>query len=229
MRGPSTHRSAVRRSRRRERRCNAGHDRATIVSGERGFARGRHALTAARDSCTECPQRSERHAHEPRLRPSSALGLRRSHRHTAGRRAVGRAGRSTADWSALESIDTIQVEFRPSDPYSHNIWAVGLGADLYIATSADGTRWTPFIEQDPGVRARVGRSLYDLKAVKLTDAEERAEVAAAYQKKYEIDADDNWVEGRAHLPSRPALTSRSVSTSGAGVYYNARYAKRDAT
>jgi len=106
----------------------------------------------------------------------------------------GEPAAAPADWSALESIDTIQVEFRPSDPYSHNIWAVGLGADLYIATSADGTRWTPFIEQDPGVRARVGRSLYDLKAVKLTDAEERAEVAAAYQKKYEIDADDNWVE-----------------------------------
>jgi len=98
------------------------------------------------------------------------------------------------DWSALESIETIQVEFRPDDPYSHNIWGVGIGPDLYIATSADGTRWTPMVDADPRVRARVGTSLYDLRATKVTDADERARVAATYQKKYEIDPNDNWVE-----------------------------------
>jgi hypothetical protein len=99
-----------------------------------------------------------------------------------------------ADWSALESIETIQVEFRPDDPYSHNIWGVGIGADLYIATSADGTRWTPMVAADPRVRARVGTSLYDLNAMPVTDADERARVAAAYQKKYDIDPSDNWVD-----------------------------------
>jgi hypothetical protein len=100
-----------------------------------------------------------------------------------------------SDWSALADVDTIQVEFRPSEPYSHNIWAVGIGADLYIATSADGTRWTPFLEADPRVRARHGTALYDLVVAKVDDAAERARVAAAYQTKYELDADDNWVEG----------------------------------
>jgi hypothetical protein len=98
-----------------------------------------------------------------------------------------------ADWSALADIDTIQVEFRPDDPYSHNIWAVGIGPDLYIATSADGTRWTPFVAADPRVKARVGTALYDLTAKPVTDSAERTRVGDTYQSKYDIDADDNWV------------------------------------
>jgi len=100
-----------------------------------------------------------------------------------------------ADWSSVADVKTIQVEFRPSDPYSHNIWGVGLGTDLYIATSAKGTRWTPFVAQDPHVRVRIGDSLYDLTAVPVTDAAERTRVADAYSLKYNIKADDNWVTG----------------------------------
>lgn len=98
-----------------------------------------------------------------------------------------------ADWSSVAGVKTIQVEFRPKDPYSHNIWAVGIGPDLYIATGAKGTRWTPFIAEDPNVRARVGTELFDLVAVPVTDEAERARVAAAYTKKYDVKADDNWV------------------------------------
>ena len=101
-----------------------------------------------------------------------------------------------ADWSSAADVKTIQVEFRPADPYSHNIWGVGLGPDLYIATSAKGTRWTPFVAEDPNVRVRVvGDALYELKAVPVSDAAERARVADAYSLKYDIKADDNWVTG----------------------------------
>jgi hypothetical protein len=95
-----------------------------------------------------------------------------------------------ADWSALANIKTIQVEFRPDDPYSHNIWGVGIGSDLYIATGADGTRWTPFVATDPRVKVRVGTALYDLIAVPVTDAAERARVSQAYVQKYELKPED---------------------------------------
>jgi hypothetical protein len=98
-----------------------------------------------------------------------------------------------ADWSSVAGVKTIQVDFRPKDPYSHNIWGVGIGPDLYIATGAKGTRWTPFIAEDPNVRVRVGTDLFDLKAVPVTDEAERARVAEAYIKKYDVKADDNWV------------------------------------
>ncbi len=105
----------------------------------------------------------------------------------------GTPAATPADWSSVADVKTIQVEFRPADPYSHNIWGVGLGPDLYIATSAKGTRWTPFIAEDPNVRVRVGDELFDLMAVPVTDDAERTRVAEAYSLKYDIKADDNWV------------------------------------
>jgi len=53
----------------------------------------------------------------------------------------GTTATAPADWSSVAGVKTIQVEFRPKDPYSHNIWGVGIGKDLYIATGAKGTRW----------------------------------------------------------------------------------------
>jgi hypothetical protein len=41
---------------------------------------------------------------------------------------------------------------------------------------------------------RVGKALYALHAVSVTDESERAAVAAAYASKYELDANDNWVD-----------------------------------
>jgi hypothetical protein len=90
--------------------------------------------------------------------------------------------------------ETIQVETRPSDPYSINIWGVGIGQHLYIATSDSGTTWSDFINADSDIRARVGSSLYELSATSITDPAERNSVAAAYVSKYELDKDDNWVD-----------------------------------
>lgn len=111
-----------------------------------------------------------------------------------GGKLDGTVAPAPEDWTTLAAADTIQVEFRPSDPYSHNIWGVGLGHDLYIATGADGTRWTPFIAEDPRVRARLGGTVYELQAVAVTDVAERGRVAAAYERKYEVDPADNWVK-----------------------------------
>ncbi len=105
----------------------------------------------------------------------------------------GTTAATPADWSSVADVKTIQVEFRLKDPYSHNIWGVGIGPDLYIATGAKGTRWTPFIAEDPNVRVRVGTELFDLVAVPVTDEAERARVAEAYTKKYDVKADDSWV------------------------------------
>jgi hypothetical protein len=90
--------------------------------------------------------------------------------------------------------ETIQVETRPSDPYSINIWSVGIGQHLYIATSDSGTTWSDFIDADSNIRARVGSSLHELNATSITDSAERSSVAAVYASKYELDKGDNWVE-----------------------------------
>ena len=67
------------------------------------------------------------------------------------------------DWTDVPRI--IQVETRPADPHSINIWSVGIGRDLYIATGTDGTTWSEFIDTNSKVRARIGSSLYELNAL----------------------------------------------------------------
>ncbi len=106
-------------------------------------------------------------------------------------------------WQAVP--DTIQVEFRPSrDPYSINIWGVGLGSDLYIATSADGTRWSVFLASDKDVRVRIDETLYALRAAPVSDTDERTRVLARYIEKYDLEIEDSWVEtGLIYRLDRP--------------------------
>ena len=96
-----------------------------------------------------------------------------------------------AQWSGVP--DTIQLETRPSDPYSINIWGVGIDEHLYVATGTDGANWTPFIASDPRVRVRVEEDLYRLRANLVDDPDERARVAAAFEAKYDLDPNDGWV------------------------------------
>ena len=107
----------------------------------------------------------------------------------------GRVAEPPAEWSEVPY--TIQLETRPSQPYSINIWSVGIGPDLYVATGADGTTWSGFIAQDDAVRARFEEHLYPLRAVLVTDAAERLRVAEAYAAKYQVDAEQGWVAGGA--------------------------------
>ena len=92
-----------------------------------------------------------------------------------------------SDWSNTADVGTVQLETRPGDPYSINIWGVGIGPDFYVATSPEGTAWSREIEADPDVRLRVGDGLYALKAVEIRDEAERKRVFGAYLEKYDYD------------------------------------------
>lgn len=97
------------------------------------------------------------------------------------------------DWSELNQVDVVQLETQPADPYSVNIWAAGIGPNIYVATSEDGTNWTEHIALSRDVRLRIAGAVYELEAHPVTDPEERAIVAAEYVRKYDVDEDDNWV------------------------------------
>ena len=98
------------------------------------------------------------------------------------------------DWSELRDEETFQLETRPNDPYSVNIWAVGIGRDAYIGTGPEGTHWSEYIAEDPRVRLRVGNTLYPLLARPVTDKDERRAVARRYAEKYGMDQDQNWLD-----------------------------------
>jgi hypothetical protein len=111
----------------------------------------------------------------------------------AGGELTGEVVPAPEDWSSIEQIDTVQLETQPDDPYSVNIWVAAVGADLYVATGADGTSWSEHIAEGNAVRVRAETEIFELEAYQVFDASERARVAKAYVDKYDLDETDNWV------------------------------------
>ncbi len=88
--------------------------------------------------------------------------------------------------------ETIQLETRPTDPYSVNIWGVGIGANLYVATR--DASWVPFISEDPQVRARLDGKIYELTATQVTAKAEIKQVLEAYIVKYDVEESESFIE-----------------------------------
>lgn len=99
----------------------------------------------------------------------------------------GLKGTATAvpsDWAEVEVPDVVQFETKPADPYSVKIWAVPLGPNIYIHGGDNRARWVDHIEADPSVRLLVSDRLYDMTAVRVTDAVEFAAFSVAYATRY---------------------------------------------
>ena len=106
----------------------------------------------------------------------------------AGGALSGPSATAPAAWDAVP--DTVQLEVRPTDPYSVNVWAVGIGPLLYVAGDPQGKNWIEYIRADGNVRVRVGNAIYSLAAVEIDNADEQRRVVDAYVAKYEEDPAD---------------------------------------
>lgn len=100
----------------------------------------------------------------------------------AGGELSGTTAEPPPAWGALP--ETVQLEVRPAEPYSVNVWAVAIGRHLYVATGPEGSAWSSHLQRDDRVRARIGGAVYALRATAVGDADERAQVVAAYLRKY---------------------------------------------
>lgn len=111
-------------------------------------------------------------------------------------------------WAFSRDVDTVQVETRPADPYSVNVWGVAVESFVYVAASDGGdSRWAREIETDPRVRLKIGERLFALQATRINNDvgegeaaneeanEELARVVDAYVEKYDLDPDDSFVGG----------------------------------
>ncbi len=87
-------------------------------------------------------------------------------------------------WVFTDGVKTIQLETRPADPYSVNIWVVALGEHLYVHAGASRSAWVVNLEADPKVRLRADGKIYELAAARVDDQAEFGRFADAYQKKY---------------------------------------------
>lgn len=88
------------------------------------------------------------------------------------------------DWGLLDEISTIQLETHPAEPYSVNVWAVGIGSRLYVHAGANRSRWVENLIADPLARVRVDGTIHPVVAVRVEDPTEFSVFADAYQKKF---------------------------------------------
>ncbi len=112
-----------------------------------------------------------------------------------GGKLSGTAKPAPADWSFSDAVETVQLETRPADPYSVNVWGVGLGPRFYVAAADRDSRWVGHVAQDPRVRLRVGDEVFDLRAERAEDPAELDAFVAALERKYDYEPDP---ELRAH-------------------------------
>lgn len=57
------------------------------------------------------------------------------------------------NWAFTADEAVVQLETRPADPYSVNLWGVGLGPYYYVS-SAPGAKWAALVAEEPRVRLR---------------------------------------------------------------------------
>ncbi len=89
-----------------------------------------------------------------------------------------------ASWSFTDTVETVQLETNPADPYSVNIWVIALADGLYVHAGASRSTWVEHMEADPNVRMRIEDRIYELVAARVEGQDEFDRFADAYEKKY---------------------------------------------
>ncbi len=92
------------------------------------------------------------------------------------------------DWSFTDSVEIVQLETRPEDPYSVNVWGVAAEGAFYVASGrGESNAWAKHLSEDSRVRLRVNEDLYELRAVRTDDPSEREAFLEAAHQKYDFE------------------------------------------
>lgn len=115
---------------------------------------------------------------------------------TPGMRLGGSATSTPENFLFVRDAEVIQLGVPGAIfPRVVNIWGVGFSDSMYV-WGDPGSGWVERVHARPDqVRVRVGADVYELSAAEVTDAAEKAKVAAAYHDKYGEDLHEMY--GRA--------------------------------
>ena len=101
-----------------------------------------------------------------------------------GGKLSGTPSPAPADWKWTDEVSTIQLETRPDDPYSVNIWVIGLDDGLYVHAGTNRSTWVENMDANSSVRVRVDEKIYDLIASRVEEQAEFDAFANRYEEKY---------------------------------------------
>ena len=109
----------------------------------------------------------------------------------SGGRLSGEEGSWPTDWNTVADIPEIQLETRPTDPYSINVWLVVVDNEAYIASSLlmgpevpEERQWVRNIATDPRVRVRIEGMVYSARLETVADPAVKARVYDDFREKY---------------------------------------------
>ena len=112
------------------------------------------------------------------------------------------------DWAFSDSIETVQLETRPEDPYSVNIWGVAVNERFYVAAGDAENRWARNIAENPQVRLKLEEHLYELRAVRTDEPAELAAFLAALKRKYDFEPEPEQTASAALFRLEPRGPNR---------------------
>ncbi len=112
------------------------------------------------------------------------------------------------NWTFSDPVDTVQLETRSDDPYSVNVWGVGIGEHFYIAAGDASNAWVLRIAEDPDVRLKIGDSIFELRAVRTDREAEIDAFLAAVQKKYDFEPEPDQRSEATVFRLEPRVTTQ---------------------
>ena len=103
------------------------------------------------------------------------------------------------DWASMNMEKVIELEIRPSKPWSLSVWNVVVDGELYVPSAMGARRrWTAVAVVDPLVRLRTHGKIYERRIEKVTDPALRLRVGRAVAERYgakppeNADEDPTW-------------------------------------
>ena len=110
------------------------------------------------------------------------------------------------DWSFSDAYNTIQLEVRPRDRYSVNLWCVATGGHLYVGAGQGASSvWAAALLEDGRARVRIGTLLYEVVATRVTSVDEIQAYLAALARKHGSGADVSDFQPGADEPAAAVL------------------------
>ena len=102
----------------------------------------------------------------------------------AGGKLEGKVSPLPGQWSELATTEIVQLESTGEAPYSVNLWVAEVGGALHVFAGDNLAEWVKNIAANPDVRLKIGEEIFELRAIRVTDAGVFETFAQAWASKY---------------------------------------------